>query len=25
VQGDHCALVMAALEQLGHRPKRSGA
>jgi len=24
IQGDHCATIMAALEKLGHRPKRSG-
>lgn len=24
IQGDHCSTVMAALEKLGHRPKRSG-
>lgn len=24
VQGDHCDLVMATLEKLGHRPKRAG-
>lgn len=24
VQGDHCAVVMAALDKLGHRPKRVG-
>ncbi|NNG23307.1 translation initiation factor Sui1 [Telluria aromaticivorans] len=24
VQGDHCDLVMAALEKLGHHPKRAG-
>lgn len=24
VQGDHCAVVMTKLEQLGHRPKRVG-
>jgi translation initiation factor 1 len=24
VQGDHCDLVMAALEKQGHRPKRKG-
>jgi translation initiation factor 1 len=25
VQGDHCDMVMAALEKLGHGPKRSGS
>ena len=24
VQGDHCGTIMAALEKLGYRPKRSG-
>lgn len=24
IQGDHCVTIMAALEKLGHRPKRSG-
>lgn len=24
VQGDHCELVMATLEKLGHRPRRAG-
>lgn len=24
IQGDHCGTVMAALEKLGYRPKRSG-
>jgi len=25
IQGDHCGTIMAALEKLGFRPKRSGA
>ena len=25
IQGDHCDKVMAALQQQGHRPKRTGA
>lgn len=24
IQGDHCGTIMAALEKLGYRPKRSG-
>lgn len=24
IQGDHCKTIMAALEKLGYRPKRSG-
>ena len=24
IQGDHCDAVMAALEKMGYRPKRSG-